>query len=116
TRVVQVSVHEPQTHVFLVGILIEMVDARGVEARRASDQAVHLVALGEQKLSQVGAVLPGDSGDQCALHERSTVGKDPGSNNRSRAWAREARELPPPSPRASRDAVEKTRRCRPISP
>ena len=33
----------------------------------AADEAVHLVALLEQQLGQVRAVLPGDAGDQRPL-------------------------------------------------
>jgi hypothetical protein len=33
-----------------------------------ADQAVDLVALAQQQLGQVQPVLPGDAGDQCALH------------------------------------------------
>ena len=36
----------------------------GVEAGRAPDDAVDLVALVEQQLGQVRAVLAGDAGDQ----------------------------------------------------
>ena len=35
---------------------------------RAVDQAVDLVALLQEKLSEVGAVLTADAGDQSALH------------------------------------------------
>ena len=35
----------------------------------ATDEAVDLVALREQQLRQVRAVLPGDSGDQRFLHD-----------------------------------------------
>ena len=40
-----------------------------LKERRAADDAVHLVALLEQQLGQVGAVLTRDSGDQRSLHE-----------------------------------------------
>ncbi len=39
-----------------------------VEERRAALDAVHLVALGEQQLGKVRAVLPGDAGDERLLH------------------------------------------------
>src|SRR5690606_34646214 len=35
-----------------------------------ADQPVHLVALGGEQLPKVEAVLPGDAGDECALHGR----------------------------------------------
>jgi hypothetical protein len=68
-RVVQVSVVEEQAPVGDVRVLVEMIDAARVEGGRASDDAVDLVTLLEQELGQVGAVLPGDAGDQRTLHE-----------------------------------------------
>jgi hypothetical protein len=47
-----------------VRILVEVVDAVGVEQRAAALDAVHLVALVEQELGEVGAVLAGDAGDE----------------------------------------------------
>ncbi len=38
-----------------------------VERARAADQAVHVVALAEQQLREVRAVLPGDAGDERGL-------------------------------------------------
>ena len=49
----------------------------GVEARRAADDAVDLVALLEQQLGQVRAVLAGDAGDQRALHIRGHSAVEP---------------------------------------
>jgi hypothetical protein len=42
-----------------------VVDALGVEQRGAALDAVHLVALLQQEFRQIGAVLPGDAGDEC---------------------------------------------------
>ena len=52
----------------LVRVLVEMVDPGGVERRGATLDAVHRVALAEQQLGQIGAVLTGDAGDQRPLH------------------------------------------------
>ena len=60
----QVAVVQDEADVPLVRILIEMVDALGVERRRAALDAVHDVALGEQEFGEIGAVLAGDAGDQ----------------------------------------------------
>ena len=46
-------------------VVIEMIDAAGVERRRAALDAVDDIALAEQKLGKIGAVLAGDAGDQC---------------------------------------------------
>jgi hypothetical protein len=48
-----------------VGVLIEVVDAVGVEQAGAALDAVHFVALVQQEFRQVGAVLAGDAGDEC---------------------------------------------------
>ena len=49
---------------FFVRILIEMIDAVGVEQRGAALDAVDFVALAQQELGEVGAVLASDAGDE----------------------------------------------------
>lgn len=49
-------------------IIVEVVDPAGVEAARAPDDSVDLVAFLEKLLGEVGAVLSRDPGDECALH------------------------------------------------
>ncbi len=69
-RVGQVTVVQDELAVVDVRIFVQVVDAVGVEQRRAALDAVHLVALLQQKLRQIGAVLAGDAGDECDLgHE-----------------------------------------------
>ena len=63
----EVAVVGEQPHSLLVWVAVEMVDPVRVEARGAADDAVDLVALLQQQLRQVAAVLAGDSGDQGAL-------------------------------------------------
>src|SRR5690606_12368136 len=58
---------QEETVTRLVGVPVEVVDAHGVERRCATDEAVDLVALRQKKLREVGAVLPGDSGDHRTL-------------------------------------------------
>ena len=48
----------------LVAVLVQVVDAAGVEGGGAADDAVHLVAFGQQLFGQVGAVLAGDAGEE----------------------------------------------------
>jgi len=50
-----------------VRIVIEVINAVGVEQACPADQTVHLIALSEQKLGQVRAILPGNTCDQGAL-------------------------------------------------
>ena len=45
-------------------ILVEVIDPGGVEAAGPAFDAMHGVALLQQKLRQVAAVLAGDAGDQ----------------------------------------------------
>ena len=66
----EVAVVQEEPGVRVVRVLVEVVDPAGVERRRPADQAVDLVALGEQQLGEVGAVLAGDAGDQCSAHKR----------------------------------------------
>ena len=60
----EVAVMQDELAVGLVRILIEVIDAVGVEERRAALDAVDLVAFVEQELGEVGAVLARDAGDQ----------------------------------------------------
>ena len=68
-----VSVVQDELAVVDVGILVEMIDAVGVEQRGAPFDAVDFVAFFQQKLGQVGAVLSGHPGDQCFFVHRETT-------------------------------------------
>jgi hypothetical protein len=48
----------------LVGVLVEMIHALGVEERRTALDAVDLLSLLQQELGEVGTVLPGDAGNE----------------------------------------------------
>jgi hypothetical protein len=53
-----------------VRILVQVIDALGVEERRAPLHAMDDVSLVEQELGQIRAVLAGDSSNQCgAAHQ-----------------------------------------------
>src|SRR5262249_10524482 len=60
----QVPVVREQANVLLVGIVVQVLDAVGVEARGPAHDAVDLVALLEKQLGQIRAVLAGDPSDQ----------------------------------------------------
>jgi hypothetical protein len=47
-----------------VRVLVDVIDAFGVEGRGPALDAVHGVALFQQEFRQVGAVLAGDAGNQ----------------------------------------------------
>ena len=66
----EVAVVQEELGLRVVRVLVEVVDPGRVERRGPTDQPVDLVPLAQQQLGQVGPVLPGDSGDECAL--RST--------------------------------------------
>ena len=94
-RIGEVAVVGEETDARLMRVLVEVVDAVGVEARRAPHDAVHLVALLHQELGQVGAVLPRDAGHErllrvvhvargCQLGSSSHAGRSPTST--ARAW------------------------------
>ena len=53
----QIAVVQDEAPVRDVRVLVQVVDAVGVEKRSAALDAVDFVALGEQELGQVGAVL-----------------------------------------------------------
>src|SRR5439155_12675294 len=63
-RVGHVAVVQDEAAIRHVRVLIEMVDPFGVEQGSAPLDAVHHIALAEEKFGQIGAVLAGDSGDQ----------------------------------------------------
>jgi len=47
----------------LVGVLVEVVDALGVEGRSAAFQAVDFIPFSKQEFREIGAVLSGNAGD-----------------------------------------------------
>jgi hypothetical protein len=51
----------------LVRVVDEMVNALGVEGRRTTLHAVDDISLGEKKLCEIGAILPGCAGDKSYL-------------------------------------------------
>ena len=51
-----------------VRVLVQVVDPLGIEGRRPPLDAMDFVALGQQELRQIGAVLAGDAGDEGFFH------------------------------------------------
>jgi hypothetical protein len=64
----QVAMMEEEAGARLVGVLIDVIDALGVESARAADDAVDFIAFGKEELGEIGAVLSGDAGDEGAFH------------------------------------------------
>ena len=67
-----VAVVKHQAALFLVGILVEVVDAIGVQQGSAALDAVHFIPLLEKELGEIGAILTGDAGDQSSFQEGSS--------------------------------------------
>ena len=64
----QVPVVQPEAHLFLVRVGVQMVDPRRVEGGGAALDAVDLVALAQKVFRQVRSVLTGNACDQCFFH------------------------------------------------
>jgi hypothetical protein len=60
----QIAVMQKEPRLVLVRIDIQVIDPPGVERRGTALDPVHHVALLEQERREIGAVLPGHSGDQ----------------------------------------------------
>jgi len=74
----QVTVMQDEFAVGLMRVLVEMIDAIGVEQRGAALDAVDFVAFAQQEFGEIGAVLPGNAGDERFLghvSEPTTVSK-----------------------------------------
>ena len=63
-RIRHVAVVQQERHVAGVRILVEMIDARGIERGRPPLDAVDRVAEAKQIFGEIGAVLPGDAGEE----------------------------------------------------
>jgi len=63
----QVAMMEDEPAVGLVRVLVEVVDPLGVEQGGAAFNAVDDVALVQQELGEIRAVLAGDAGDECGF-------------------------------------------------
>ncbi len=66
-RISQVTVMQVEAPVIDVGILVDILDPASIETGRAPLKAVHLIAIFQQQVCQIGPVLPGYPGNQCAL-------------------------------------------------
>ena len=60
----QIAVVQFEAHVVDVRILVDMVDALGVELRRAAFDAVDIIAFSQQKFCQIRTVLACNAGDK----------------------------------------------------
>jgi len=63
---------QDEVPLFSVRILVEMVDPLGVEQRSATLDAMDFVALLQQELCEVGAILAGNTRNQCFFHKKGS--------------------------------------------
>ena len=63
-RIRHVAIVQEERHIAGVRVFVEMVDARGVERGRPPLDAMHRVAEAKQIFGEIGAVLPGDAGEE----------------------------------------------------
>src|SRR5262249_44458532 len=92
-RVRHVAVMQMERNSRLVGIVNQMIEARGVEGRGTALDAMRHVALGEQELGEIGAILPGGARDQGDPSRRSC------GHSRAPAISNDSTLFPAPTPR-----------------
>lgn len=63
-RVRQVAIVQDQVFMQGLGVLVNVIDALGIERRRAAFQAMHDVAFFQQQFRQVRTILPGNPGNK----------------------------------------------------
>jgi len=61
----KIAIVQLEAGIFDVRILIDVIDALGVELRSPALDAMNFITLFQQKFRQVGTVLAGHAGDQC---------------------------------------------------
>ncbi len=66
----EITVVEEEASAVRVQILVQVIDATGVERRRAADDAVHVIALAQQKLSKVRTICT--KGNTDAKYQENT--------------------------------------------
>ena len=65
----QVTVMQEKAGLVEMGVLIDVIDAGGIEGRGAANDAVDLVTLGKKEFCEVGTVLSGDASNKSFFHD-----------------------------------------------
>ncbi|AHY49012.1 hypothetical protein BJS_08923 [Bradyrhizobium japonicum SEMIA 5079] len=83
-RIRHVAIVHQERHVADMRVLVEVIDARGVERGRAPLDAVHDIAERQQIFGEIGAVLTGHAGDESnpLSHDPLSHGPAPGSGSK----------------------------------
>jgi hypothetical protein len=68
--IAEIAVVQRHVGTLFVRVVVQVLDAISVERGRAADDAMDLIALGDEQFGQVAAVLPGDARDQRPFHLR----------------------------------------------
>ena len=76
-RVCNITVVQEQSNTVDVWILIEMIDPRGIERACPSNNPVDLIPFRQEQFHQIGAILPGDPGNECFLQVVSPISDEP---------------------------------------
>jgi hypothetical protein len=63
-RVGHVAVMQEKPDAGVVAVAVEVIDALGVQQRGTALDAVHDIALRQQEIGEVGAILTGDPGNE----------------------------------------------------
>src|SRR5581483_5364655 len=92
-RIRHVAVMQDQLAIAGVRILIQIVDAIGVEQGRPALDPVDLIALADEEFREIGAVLAGDAGDEGFFLSVLLQDLDLYFRGRTRFW-RDSRALP----------------------
>ena len=61
----QVTVMQTKMNIFFMRILVKMIHAVRIEKRTPSFNSVNLVSLGQQKFTEIGAILTSHARNQC---------------------------------------------------
>ena len=64
TRIVEVAIDQLESGIGYMRVLVNRIDSAGVKRTRTADDSVHLVPFREEKLGEVGSVLPADAGNE----------------------------------------------------
>ena len=60
-----IAVMQDKTRILFMRILIQVIDTVGIKQGRAPLDTMHLITLVQQKLGQIGTILPRNAGNQC---------------------------------------------------
>ena len=99
TSVGHVAVVENQPRRGAEGLTAEVLEALGPGRTRTPHDAVNFIALGDEELRQIGAILSGDPGDDRALQRDTLRDLEADPVTRAGSGRNPAKTTTPPNPR-----------------